>query len=183
MSDHSTIAETCNLVFRTSEATPVIIQPGNRRFWLVDELTGYYMPNGRLSADTKLPIGYVRWNESHSQQAAAHTPPATAPHPSRSAPACTDCAHHVLIGGIKPACNHPSQPVYPVDGQSWVPPDVARRQVARCENEGLFFCGPSAVGFHHGNNGGDGHAQPLLFNAIEYPDLARALTAAHAGPP
>lgn len=68
-------------------------------------------------------------------------------HPSRTAPLCLNCQHHVLVGGIKPACNHPAQPIYLDDGEPWVNPHRARTEQQVCADRGLFFCSPSGLGF------------------------------------
>lgn len=70
-----------------------------------------------------------------------------APHPSRSLPVCTDCQHHVKLRGIKPACNHPSQPVHLDEGNPFVWPATARMSEGECAQRGWFFCGPSGIGF------------------------------------
>lgn len=92
-------------------------------------------------------------------------------HPSRHAPMCCSCAHQVLRGGIKPACNHPSQPVHLDDGEPWVPLLVARKDEARCQKEGLFFCGPSGAGFSPRSPEANSHAflraQALIASASE----------------
>lgn len=73
------------------------------------------------------------------------SPPAIAPHASRTAPHCIDCRH--LEPEWQMNCQHPQQPVYLTDGKSKVRTHVARGNEQRCITEGFAYCGFSAALF------------------------------------
>lgn len=89
-------------------------------------------------------------NAEHPTADRGQQPPAgtVVLHMSRLAPKCCNCHHHVLRGGIKPACDHPAQPVDLDTGEPWVNPHLARTDADSCQKRQLYFCGPSGAGFH-----------------------------------
>lgn len=77
-------------------------------------------------------------------------------HPSRSMPHCTDCAHRQ--GGN---CNHPSLPVYLIDGTAAIGLRDARRSTRKGQPlpEGELICGVDARLFTPQTNPAEDRAQ------------------------
>ena len=95
--DSPTGTRPVQFIFLSSDAQPLTMQPGDRRFWLVDE--AHTVPLRIDEGDTdRLLQAWNNWRSRPLPELAdatlARAEQRATEHPSRAAPKCVDCAHY-----------------------------------------------------------------------------------------